>query len=121
MGAHQAYAGSRQHGWTRIDMVIALYRATLISMEQLDKQLAEGRALPATQIQLQRRLLGIFAGLDLSAGDLPMHIGQLVRWALSQLPTPEPRVWRQVIQSFRTICQAYESIRPEVAEQELAR
>ncbi len=121
MGAHQAYAGSRQHGWTRIDMLIALYQATLNSMEQLERQLAEGRSLPATQMQLQRRLLGIVAGLDLSAGDLPMQIAQLVRWALSQLPSPDPQVWRRVIQSFRTICQAYESIRPEAAEQELAR
>ena len=120
MSAHQAYSGSRRHGWTRIDMIIALYQATLNSMEQLQGQLAQGRALPATQVQLQRRLLGIFAGLDLTAGDLPMQIGQLVRWALKQLPTPDPEVWRQVIQSFRTICQAYESIRSEAAEQELA-
>ena len=120
MGAHQTYSGSRQHSWTRIDMVIALYHATLISMEQLERQLAEGRVLPATQMKLQRRLLGIFSGLDLSAGDLPIQIGQLVRWALSQLPNPDPQVWRQVIRSFRTISQAYESIRPEVAEQELA-
>ncbi len=121
MSAHQAYTRSRQHGWTRIDMVIALYQATLNSMEQLERQLAEGRALPATQMQIQRRLIGILAGLDLSAGDLPMQIAQLVRWALSQLPTPDPQVWRRVIQSFRTICQAYETIRPEAAEQELAR
>ena len=120
MSAHQAYSGSRRHGWTRIDMLIALYQATLRSMEQLQVQLAEGRAHPATQVQLQRRLLGILAGLDLSAGDLPMGIAQLVRWALSQLPTPDPQVWHHVIRSFRTICQAYESIRPEAAEQELA-
>ena len=120
MGAHQAYAGSRRHGWTRIDMLIALYQATLNSMEQLQVQLAEGRANPATLMKLQRRLLGILAGLDLSAGDLPMQIGQLVRWALNQLPTPDPQVWSQVIRSFQTICQAYESIRSEVAEQELA-
>ena len=121
MSAHQAYTSSRQHGWTRIDMLIALYQATLHSMEQLERQLAEGRTLPATQMKIQRRLLGILAGLDLSAGDLPMQIAQLVRWALSQLPSPDPQVWRKVIQSFRTICQAYESIRPEAAEQELAR
>ena len=120
MSAHQAYSGSRRHSWTRIDMLIALYQATLQSMEQLQVQVAEGRVHPATQVQLQRRLLGILAGLDLSAGDLPVGIGQLVRWALSQLPTPDPQVWRHVIQSFRTICQAYESIRPEVAERELA-
>ena len=101
-------------------MLIALYQATLLSMEQLQLQLAEGRVQPATQFQLQRRLLGILAGLDLSAGDLPTGIGQLVRWALSQLPSPDPEVWRQVIQSFRTICEAYETIRPEAAEQELA-
>ncbi len=119
MVAHQAYTRSRQHGWTRIDMIIALYQATLNSMEELERQLAEGRPLPATQMKLQRRLLGILAGLDLSAGDLPMGIGQLVRWALSQLPIPDPRVWHHVIRTFRTICQAYESIRPEAAEQEL--
>lgn len=120
MNAHQAYTGSRRHSWTRIDMVIALYQATLNSMEQLEQQLIEGNVLPATQMKLQRRLLGILAGLDLSVGDLPMRIAQLVRWALSQLPTPSPHVWRQVIKSFRTICEAYESIRSEAAEQELA-
>jgi len=101
-------------------MLIALYQATLLSMEQLQVQLTEGRVHPATQLKLQRRLLGILAGLDLSAGDLPMGIAQLVRWALSQLPTPDPQVWRQVIRSFQTICQGYESIRSEAAEQELA-
>ena len=120
MSAHQAYSGSRRHGWTRIDMLIALYQATLLTMDQVQVQLVSGSVQPATQVQLQRRLLGILAGLDLSAGDLPMQIAQLVRWALSQLPTPDPQVWRQVIQSFRTICQAYETIRPEAAEQELA-
>lgn len=120
MIAHQAYSGSRRHSWTRIDMLIALYQATLLSMEQLQDQLAEGRVDPATQLKLQRRLIGILAGLDLSAGDLPMGIGQLVRWALSQLPSPDPRVWHHVIRTFRTICHAYESIRSEAAEQELS-
>lgn len=120
MDAHQAYTGSRRHSWTRIDMIIALYQATLQSMEQLQEQLAEGHILPTTQAKLQRRLLGIFAGLDLSGGNIPVQIGQLVRWALSQLPTPDPQVWSQVIHSFRTVCQAYEAIRPEAAEQELA-
>ncbi len=119
MSAYQTYSDSRRHSWTRIDMIIALYQATLLSMEQLQIQLAEGRVHPTTQVQLQRRLLGILAGLDLSAGDLPVGIGQLVRWALSQLSTPDPQVWSQVIKSFRTICQAYESIRLEAAEQEL--
>ena len=91
MNAHQAYSGSRRHSWTRIDMVIALYQATLTSMEQLGQELAEGQVLPTTQMKLQRRLLGILAGLDLSAGDLPMRIAQLVRWALSQLRTPNPK------------------------------
>jgi len=49
-----------------------------------------------------------------------MRIAQLVRWALSQLRTPNPQVWRQVVKAFRTICEAYESIRQEAAEQELA-
>ena len=115
MNAHQAYSGSRRHSWTRIDMVIALYQATLTSMEQLGQELAEGQVLPTTQMKLQRRLLGILAGLDLSAGDLPMRIAQLVRWALSQLRTPNPQVWRQVVKAFRTICEAYESIRQEAA------
>ncbi len=120
MGALQVYSSSRRHSWTKIDMLIALYQATLFSMEQLQLQLAEGRVNPATQIQLQRRLIGILAGLDLSAGELPIGIGQLVRWALSQLPTPDPQVWRHVIKSFRTVHQAYEMIRPEAAEHELS-
>lgn len=119
MSAYQAYNVSRQHSWTRVDMLIALYQATLHSMEQLERQLLEGAVQPSTQVQIQRRLLGILAGLDLSAGDLPIHIGQLVRWALNQLPTPALDVWRHVIRAFRTICQAYETIRVEAVEIEL--
>jgi flagellin-specific chaperone FliS len=109
------YKQNRQTAWTRVDMLLELYRTALRHTDAAIQLLQAGRR-PEARLELlkgARVVGGLKAGLDLSRGDIPRRMDQLFDYALDCFADGElSRVAsaRRILQNLR---QAFEEIRPE--------
>jgi flagellin-specific chaperone FliS len=89
----QVYAAHRSTGWTRIEMLLALYDGALDGLSRLEEATRAGNVVAAAQSRLRtaRILAGLRAGIDLTRGELPRKIDQLCEFAQHALFSDNPR------------------------------
>lgn len=74
-------------GWTRIEMLIALYDKTIIAIESAKLALADGRTndWAKQQVEANRLLLGLFSGLDLNNCEIAQNVGRILTYVAGRL------------------------------------
>src|SRR5262245_331528 len=84
MNPYQSYQHQKAFGWTRIEMLLALYDGAITRLEQACEAVARRDAQAATPLRLraQRIVAELIAGLDLSYGDVPQNLHRLYAFVL---------------------------------------
>ncbi|MCA9176299.1 MAG: flagellar protein FliS [Planctomycetales bacterium] len=112
MGA-QAYRQRQAGGWTRIDMLVALYRHTETVLASLREADPAGRA--ALQIKAAKLVLGIRQGLNFEYAELPTNVDRLCDYILNQIWSGNDSNLAACGRILSTLREGFEGIRDQAA------
>jgi len=114
------YHGPHEVGWTRIDMLLALFDGAIGRFESAADALArEDYAAAAPHlIRAQRMVVELLAGLDMKHGELPRRLRGLYAFVLRQTTDCKPDSIRQACRILQTIREGFEGIREEARQLE---
>lgn len=120
MKAPHAYRRHAQAGWTRIDMLLAIYEAAVASLERGIAALdADDRPEFARQhIKAAQLLVLLIDGIDLDGGETATRIHALCIFAIGQIGTLSGDGWRNALDVIRTLQEGFEGIRDEARDLE---
>ncbi|HMO14442.1 MAG TPA: flagellar protein FliS [Pirellulaceae bacterium] len=104
-------------GWTRIDMLLALYDRAIASIRAAAhaKQHDDSNAFWEKTLFAQKCLLAIHSGLKPEEHDVAFNISRLVHFAMSKLCDHEFEIAIETLESIRA---SYEAIREEATQLE---
>ncbi len=117
MNAADHYKNQVTNGWTRIDMLLALYDAIVDSLSSAEEAQAEQNEsrLAQEMLRAQRVMLGILAGLDHDRHELAGEIGRLCHFALDRISHRDFTAARHVLSPLK---EAFEEISEQAHELE---
>lgn len=117
---HSAYLQASATSWTRIDMLIALYDATLFAVEQGLQAIREEDqpSLIQHRFRAQRLISQLIVGVDLEQGELPQNIHRLLTFCLMQICGGSNEEWTAAISTLSELKQAFDEIRDHAVEME---
>jgi flagellar protein FliS len=104
---HDKYRSQITTGWTRIDMLLALYQRLL---SVLDDGIDSGEL---DRMKAQRMVLALISGLDDTVGEPVTSIQRLLSFVLKQVQSNTPQEWPQARRILATLHAGYEQIAPE--------
>ena len=104
-------------GWTRVDMLIALYDRTISAIELAQQAKDQGdNAQMATQlIQVNRFILALHSGLDIDNSELAGNIARLLNFVAYRL---EQKNFGEAIRFLTKLQATFEEIREEATKLE---
>lgn len=78
-------------GWTRVEMLIALYNKTIVAIESAKLAYSEDRTNDWAnyQIEANRLILGLFSGLDLDNCEIAQNVGRILTYVAGKLAEKE--------------------------------
>jgi flagellin-specific chaperone FliS len=120
MNPHDTYRQQRAFGWTRIDMLLALYDGAMQRIEQAREAMERGDT-PAAQpllLRAQRIVVELHAGLDLRHGQLPHDFQRLYGFVLHALSAGTGRHLAAALDVLRTLRDGLAGIRDETVRLE---
>ena len=120
MNAHDIYKQQQAVGWTRIDMLLALYDGAIERTEKARDAIARGdrSAAVAPLLRAQRIVAELFAGLDLGYGELPRDLQRLYVFVLRSITQGTPEHLGAALDVLRTLREGLAGIRSEAVELE---
>lgn len=114
MNAHQLYRQSAAGSWTRIDMLLKLYEATIECAESGVSQIESRQKVEsATRTRMQRLLGQLVDGLDLSQGDVATEVQRLLLFTLQGSETNDLKLWTSMSRVLSTLHEGFNAIRLE--------
>lgn len=120
MHGAEVYKQQRTLGWSRIDLLIAIYAsairdidAALAAIEAKNEEVSRAKRHHAMRLVLQ-----LHTGLDFEYGELPLKISQLCEFVQHALLTAEPERLRAAKRVLITLSEGFEGIRAEAIELE---
>jgi flagellin-specific chaperone FliS len=122
MKPHKVYTSRKlgSSGWTRIDMLLALYNAAIDALEQaqLAQQQDDPSAAASQLVRANKVILGIISGLDLDASPEDGVAGNICRLAVFALDRIREGDAEAALGVLRTLRDGYEGICEEARELE---
>ena len=120
MNPHYAYRRNAQSGWTRIEMLLAIYEATIKSLESGIAAVDAGdqRALNKQYLKTSQLLVLIIDGIDSESGEVAERVRALCTYAISQVGSLSRDGWRNALVVISTLHEGFEGIREEAIELE---
>jgi flagellin-specific chaperone FliS len=117
MNAADHYKNQITNGWTRIDMLLALYDAIVDSLSSAEEAQAgdDQSRLSREMLRTQRLMLGILAGIDHDRHDLAGEIGRLCHFALDRISQQDLSAARRILSILK---EAFEGISEQAHELE---
>ena len=116
------YKQQRALGWTRVDMLLALYDAAIRDLHQAieayeneNKDIAQQKRLHASRIVVQLQV-----GLDFDYGEIPQRIAQLCEFVQHCLLTGGLDEVKSALKVLGTLRDAFATIRDEAVSMEAA-
>jgi flagellar secretion chaperone FliS len=115
MNPYQIYQHQKATGWTRIDMLLALYDGAIERLEQAQEALARDDEAAASPLLLraERIVLELLAGLDLTYGEVPRNLQRLYVHVIRSISSGTARQRAGALEVLRTLREALWEIRPE--------
>ncbi|MEZ6064993.1 MAG: hypothetical protein R3B90_04645 [Planctomycetaceae bacterium] len=119
MSGHHIYRQRRASGWARIDMLLAIYDATLAKLrEGLRIARAQGDVPPAMRLESHKLLLTLLEGVNVESGDAARNIERLLTWCLSLVATSDAAAWQAAHDVVETLHAAFVEIEDEARQLE---
>lgn len=117
MNAADHYKNQITNGWTRIDMLLALYDAIVDSLSSAEEAQAaqDERRVAREMLQVHRLMFGILAGLNHDCHDSAGQIGRLCHFALDRISQRDFGAARQILSILK---EAFEGILEQAHELE---
>jgi len=117
MNAADHYKNQITNGWTRIDMLLALYDAIVDSLSSAEEAQAgqDQPRLAREMLRVQRLMLGILAGINHDCHDLAGQIERLCHFALDRISQHDFGAARQILSILK---EAFEGILEQAHELE---
>lgn len=115
MHPHAAYRQQSQTAWTRIDMLLALYNATVSSLDEGIDLLNRQDTVGYSTIQLKtcERLLHLIDGIDAERSETSARIRDLCVFCIGQIAHPSIPDWTSAREVLATLRDGFEEIRTE--------
>lgn len=120
MQAYQAYKKNAVAGWSRIEMLIALYDATLASLDAGVEALRREDAIDwaSQQIRVSRLLLALLEGIDPEQGELALKCRDLCIYSMSRVAAGTVESWSEARNVLSVLHSAFLEIRDEAIQLE---
>lgn len=112
---YETYQRQRTVGWTRIDLLLALYDGAIERLEQAGDALArkDDSAAAPLLLRAQRIVVELIAGLDLRYGEIPRNLQQLYAFVLHAIAVRSERQIGDALIVMRTLRDGLVEIRSE--------
>lgn len=118
MTPQQAYQRQAVHSWTRIDLLLALYDASIEALsagaEAARRQ--DEAALLKHRARVQRLMVEILDGLDPRFPETTDRIRQLALFVLSCVAGGDPGKWESSARVFTTLREGYADVREDAVQ-----
>ncbi|MEM7314986.1 MAG: flagellar protein FliS, partial [Planctomycetota bacterium] len=105
-----AYSQQRSQSWTRVDMLLSLYRSGISSLDAAieAKKLKDDAQSSLHRLKAIRVIYGIAAGLDMNHGSVPEQIARLCEFSQFALQTDSLESMESVRTILSTLSSAFE-------------
>jgi flagellar secretion chaperone FliS len=117
--AYRSYAiQSQLHGWTRIDMLIAIYDRAISSIQSLaqEQSLQSSAPFQGKFLEAQKCLLAIHAGINPAENEIGYNIARLIHFVSNELSSHRFGNAASILESIRN---GFDAIREEATRLEL--
>ncbi len=120
MNPHLAYRQQQLCGWTRIDMLLALYDRAIERLERARTALQQNDAAGTESLLVDAQFLvaGLVSGVNLDYGDLPVNFLRLYEFALHQIRLGTAASVGEALRVLGTLREGVQEIRAEAAQME---
>lgn len=112
MSAHLTYIRQRAGGWTRVEMLIALYEGAIRRLVESRRQSDEHEAR-RQRMRTLRIVMELRAGIDQDQGDVAQRIDQLLEFVQHCLLDASTGKLDSAQQVLTTLLSGFEGIRDE--------
>ncbi|WP_437227807.1 hypothetical protein SH661x_000565 [Planctomicrobium sp. SH661] len=115
MTPQQAYRRNAQSGWTRIEMLLAIYDATIAALDAGIDVLNQNRhdAYPAIRLRATQLFILLISGVDPEVSEVGVNIRSLCIFCLDQIETRDPAAWSDARNILATVREGFQRIREE--------
>ena len=120
MNPYAAYQTQANQGWTRIDVVLALFDGAIERLEKALEALRQNDAdAVLTLTQRARLIVGeLAASLDLSYGELPQNLMRLYEFVLYSVGQGGSDKLEAAVKVLRNLREGFQGIREEAVQLE---
>lgn len=119
MTPYDRYRTRAATGWTRIDMLLALYDAALRAVDEaLAGMTTQGQATPQVRLKAQQFVLLLLEGIDASAGEPAPSIRRLLLFVLDRLQAEGVAAWRDARKVLGLVREAFQQVADEACRLE---
>src|SRR5690606_10674601 len=113
MTPHQAYRRNTQSGWTRVEMLLAIYDSTIRALDDgIDvlnqNNLAE---VPRLRLRASQLLLLLISGIDENADQPAQQIRDLCIFCVNQVATDDISAWTGARNVLETLREGFQGVR----------
>jgi flagellar biosynthetic protein FliS len=117
-----AYRQQQALGWTRIDMLLALYHGAIDRLERAlaAMERADSASAKAVLLRAQRMVTELLAGIDMQYGDLAQRFSALYIFVLRAISEGTVEQIRAAIAVLKTLRDGLEQIRDQAVSMERA-
>jgi len=119
---HSAYRQVSATSWTRIEMLLALYDASLSAVEQGHQAMRQRdeESLIKHRFRAQRLITELIAGVDTEQGEVPQNVHRLLTFCLMQICGRAEAEWASAAATLKSLQEAFRAIRDQAVELEQA-
>lgn len=117
---HSAYRHASATAWTRVDMLLALYDASLTAVEAglAKAQAGDQNSLVDSRFRAQRLIAELISGIDAERGELPRNIQRLLAYCLDQICGETEPQWAAAARVLTQLRDSFRAIRDEAVQLE---
>lgn len=114
MTPYQKYRTSTACGWTRVDMLLAVYDAAILALDEaLAGPAADAAAAPEARLKAQQLVLLLLEGIDDSAGEPAPSIRRLLLFVLDRLQSRSGDDWRDARKVLSLLRDGFQQVADE--------
>ena len=119
MNPYQVYREQQTIGWSRIDLLLALYDGAIERLEQTRQALARADRTAAAPllVRSQRIVLELAASLDFKYGEVSKNLHRLYLFVMGAMSGTKPDI-EAALAVLRVLREGLEGIRPEAIQLE---
>lgn len=120
MKPHILYKSRQATGWTRVDMLLAVYDGVIRAIDQgIAASMQPGTGIPATaRLQAQKLLLLLLEGIDPKAGEVAESSRQLLVFCVEQIQSAVTSDWMTARKVLALLREGFQDIREEAQKLE---